>query len=183
MNLIQFGCGARLKSSAVKVWLRASHQCGPGPILKMIRGIDRKNTKTTTTGIYRPRNLALLINYAKLQHCNKLEKHVIINKVLAFVMLLIFIFSITPKKYFHDLVADHTDYYAFVQGDETVVSKAGFNCHCENPVVSTPFIESSIEQARDSEIQYQEFSYNLYHFYFLSFNTTEDLRGPPSLFS
>lgn len=105
----------------------------------------------------------------------------IIRKSLALVMLLIFTFSITPKKYLHDLIADHTDFYSFHSGDEATYSQKGFNCQCEDLVVSTPFIEASFELSLSTEVYRKEFTSSSYHFYFLQTNRTKDSRGPPAI--
>ncbi|MEJ7912714.1 MAG: hypothetical protein WKF70_06145 [Chitinophagaceae bacterium] len=105
----------------------------------------------------------------------------IIQRFFAAVLLLVFAFSITPKKYLHELVADHKDFYSYHSGEETTVNTAGFNCHCEELVVSTPFVETSLETALLPTIVYRTFSTSSYHFFFYSTNSAKDSRGPPSL--
>ena len=60
-------------------------------------------------------------------------------------MILIFAFSVTPKILLHNLVATHHDSssYKFDAG-KLQVSKTGFQCDCESPVVSSPFTETAI---------------------------------------
>jgi hypothetical protein len=54
-------------------------------------------------------------------------------------VLLLFIFSITPKKYLHDLIADHVD-AVFARGaDAPAIKKAEFNCHYDHLVTESPF--------------------------------------------
>jgi hypothetical protein len=76
-------------------------------------------------------------------NCNKVSFLYLketIGGILAFVMLLLFSFSITPKKYLHALLANHTDnrFQAFT--DEASVSQKGFNCDTDDIVVKAPFV-------------------------------------------
>lgn len=62
-------------------------------------------------------------------------------------MLLVFAFSITPKKLLHDLVANHKD--VKIQTTKTgndlpQLSKAGFHCQCDQLVVQTPFLYKAV---------------------------------------
>jgi hypothetical protein len=78
-------------------------------------------------------------------------------------------------------VADHTDYYGGAHGEKETISQAGFNCHCEDLVVSSPFIQMSLSLSLVNNTLYQEItaSYNLFHYH--DIYTTKDSRGPPSL--
>lgn len=97
-------------------------------------------------------------------------------------LLLVFSFSAAPKKYLHDLVADHTDYYASHAGNETaVVTKADFNCDCEDLVVSTPFIQTTFLTDFALSTLYQEFIAASYRQFNLTTQYTKDLRGPPAI--
>jgi hypothetical protein len=116
-----------------------------------------------------------------LQHSNKLKNRSIIQQSLAFVMLLLFTFSITPKRYLHDLIANHEDFYSFHSGGETTVTKTSINCQCEDLVVSTPFVEASFELSLSSLVYHKEFASSSYHSYFLNTCSTKDSRGPPAV--
>lgn len=97
-------------------------------------------------------------------------------------MLLIFTFSITPKRYLHDLVADHTDYYSgFNPGGEPAVNQAGFDCDCDELVVSTPYIEIVGKQSSLEQIAFCSFILSSYSLFITPSRTTNDLRGPPAL--
>lgn len=102
-------------------------------------------------------------------------------RVLAFVMLLLCTFSITPKKYLHDWIADHRDFYSFNSGDQATFSQAGFHCPCEDLVVSVPFIEASFDENLPAVFIYAETSSFLSPFLYLKTPVTKDSRGPPSL--
>ncbi|MBX2922648.1 MAG: hypothetical protein KF746_10690 [Chitinophagaceae bacterium] len=57
-------------------------------------------------------------------------------------MVLILAFSITPKKFLHDLVADHTDNITIAVNDgHDHIDHRGFNCNCDNLVATSPFTE------------------------------------------
>ena len=61
-------------------------------------------------------------------------------------MLLLFAFSITPKKTLHDFFANHRDMPSKCTGDGGMakITFAGFHCHCEDLVVVSPFIETPL---------------------------------------
>jgi hypothetical protein len=69
------------------------------------------------------------------------SKKPVIQKGIAFLMVLLFLFSIAPKRYWHDLLAAHTDTYAAAGTGEASLSPEGFNCHADDLVVNTPFLE------------------------------------------
>ncbi|MDP4147919.1 MAG: hypothetical protein Q8927_03260 [Bacteroidota bacterium] len=56
-------------------------------------------------------------------------------------MLLLFAFSMTPKRPLHDLLANHRDVPVKSFGGKIKqLSKSGFNCRCESLVVESSFI-------------------------------------------
>ena len=71
-----------------------------------------------------------------------------IRNVLAGFFLILFAFTITPKKVWHNLVADHTDGRGVTNKDTTQnpsdeqLSRAVFNCQCDNPLTESPFFEA-----------------------------------------
>lgn len=123
----------------------------------------------------------ILEKYSNLQHCYKMRGQLTIQRILAFVMLLIFMFSITPKKYLHDLVADHTDFYGVSLKGKVTLSQSGFNCHTEDLVVSTPFIESTSCPNFSIDPLYKESPYTDLLFQYSQSFITKDSRGPPSI--
>lgn len=114
--------------------------------------------------------------------CYNLKNRETIRKFFALVLLLIFTFSATPKKYLHDLVADHSDFYGVVSGDDSdIVTKTGFNCHCEDLVVSIPFIQTTFSTDFSLSYLYEEFAAASYRQFNLITKYTKDLRGPPGV--
>jgi hypothetical protein len=58
-------------------------------------------------------------------------------------MLMLFVFSIMPKKAFHDLLANHKDSLSvFNDSKAQQFSWSGFHCNCDNLVVESPFIDN-----------------------------------------
>lgn len=109
-----------------------------------------------------------------------MRKNNVIKSVLATLMLAVFAFSVTPKILLHNLVADHKDTpIKSNHSNQEQVSKAGFNCNCDNLVVESPFINDFIPvdlSLKKEFVQQQNFFKNnfnsLHYFYF-------ELRGPP----
>jgi len=107
----------------------------------------------------------------------------IIRPFLGAILLVLFTFSITPKLFWHDLVADHRDtigYHSY-NDDQSHITAAGFNCDCNTLVVTVPFIEqpdpvstpvTPVPATIPSVIAVQIFSCT--HDFF-------QLRGPPSI--
>ena len=121
--------------------------------------------------------------YLYLQQSSKylLAQKSIIRQLLAGVLLLVFTFSIAPKKFLHDAIANHTDKITVVSpGDNPQLSNTGFICKCDNLVAESPFT---------NEILYFDFvpvpvfsvqqTLPLYHFYSSAVFFFE-LRGPPA---
>lgn len=61
-------------------------------------------------------------------------------------MLAIFTLSITPQTFLHDLFAGHTDTPAkLVPGTDAQVGKAGVDCHFNDQVATSPFLDQAAE--------------------------------------
>src|ERR1700731_2549167 len=60
-------------------------------------------------------------------------------------MLVLFAFSVTPRKLLHDVFANHKDGYSNLSGTPGLpqVSSTVFNCQCDNLVAESPFIDDS----------------------------------------
>jgi hypothetical protein len=97
-------------------------------------------------------------------------------------MLVLFAFSGTPKKFLHDLVARHKDTRSkFSPGSHTGVQQSFYNCHTEDLVVESPFIEGATTPELHVPVVYAggfvEQTARLYAFFPVRYS----LRGPPSL--
>ncbi|MCY7293485.1 MAG: hypothetical protein LH615_15010 [Ferruginibacter sp.] len=112
----------------------------------------------------------------------KLHKNKTIRPFLALLMLVIFTVNITPKRYLHDVFADHKDSISNVSKDGKVqISQDGYHCDCHHLVATSPFVEQ--DDVITSSLHFQ---YNLFRTYYscsippataLFF----ELRGPPLL--
>lgn len=120
-----------------------------------------------------------------LQQCSKsrMTKKIFIEKILALFLLVLFAFSITPKKLLHDVFADHIDSKCKLDHSHDLngqITTSGYNCQTDNLVIESPFENVSFTvtlfvpcfytQQNDSSIR------NLFssdHFIF-------GLRGPPA---
>lgn len=83
-----------------------------------------------------------------LQHSSNklLAKNHITKVVLAGVMMILFAFSITPKKLLHNLIVDHQDSIAVAHSDADIpihINENGFHCNCDNLVAESPFTGQS----------------------------------------
>ncbi|HEV8083996.1 MAG TPA: hypothetical protein VGP55_12380 [Chitinophagaceae bacterium] len=112
-----------------------------------------------------------------------MRQNIYIRKLFAFSLLLIFALSITPTKVLHFVFANHKD--ANVNNTKTsktpIVSVAGYNCRCDNLVVTSPFTfqhqSISVEIPEIYPLRKAETVPTFHvinHFFF-------ELRGPPSL--
>lgn len=96
-------------------------------------------------------------------------------------MLILFAFSITPKQFLHDLVADHQDTIA-CRDDLAAhhIHSAGFYCSCDNLVAESVFIGTGnfIELSAPLVfIEKQPAFVADYHYTAAFFS---ELRGPPA---
>ena len=69
-------------------------------------------------------------------------KSLILKKIVAAFMLIVFAVSITPTIVFHNWLANHTDTYK--KSTDTKAQQLGkqtFNCHCDNIVAESPFTQ------------------------------------------
>ena len=69
-------------------------------------------------------------------------KSLILKKIVAAFMLIVFAVSITPTIVFHNWLANHTDTYKkYTDTKAQQLGKQTFNCHCDNIVAESPFTE------------------------------------------
>jgi len=109
-----------------------------------------------------------------------LYNHQTIRPLAAFLLLLIFTLSSTPKRYLHDIFANHTEAVSHqAEQGKLIISEAGFNCDCDNLVGTSPCAEPDEFITSPLFLQYHLF---LTHRYF-SIPTAPahffELRGPP----
>lgn len=71
-----------------------------------------------------------------------LRNNPIIKKSIAAILLVIFAFSATPKKFLHNAFANHKDSASAKSSDAShnKISTSTINCQCDDLVVEAPFI-------------------------------------------
>lgn len=104
-------------------------------------------------------NVFIIINYlqqkksgfARLFHkfATKWQVLVFRNKIIqsfsAVFVIVMLLFSITPKRFLHDLIADHKDTVTIATNDgKDHIDHHGFRCDCDNLVATSPFISQDI---------------------------------------
>jgi hypothetical protein len=91
------------------------------------------------------------------------------------------VFSITPKKFLHDLVADHTDTFSLSVEKEASVKQKGINCNADDLVVKASLIEQDAHYSFILPVLYVDYTgtYFLSHSYINQ--EPKDSRGPPAL--
>jgi hypothetical protein len=96
-------------------------------------------------------------------------------------LVLLFLFSITPKRYLHDLVADHKDSCSYSHPKQASVSQKGVNCHADDLVVKSPF--ASAGSCCDVSLPhiYADFSLNNLVPVLYTCVEAKDSRGPPAV--
>jgi hypothetical protein len=121
--------------------------------------------------------------YLLLQQSSKyfLVQKSIIQQLLAGFMLLVFSFSITPKKFLHNAIADHKDKVTVAgTGNNSRLSHAGFICKCDNLVAESPFTnEHTYFNFTPAPLFSVQKTIALYYFYSSAVFFFE-LRGPPA---
>ena len=124
-----------------------------------------------------------MIKYCKLQPSGIfLFRNLTIRSISAFVMLMIFSLSITPKLYLHDLFARHSDILLSVPDDGKVhITQSGFSCDCNTLVSTSPFTDYAIEIDIKAPLDYSSFPCVFITPEYVSSHSFIELRGPPAL--
>jgi hypothetical protein len=119
-----------------------------------------------------------------LQHSiKKLLQQNIIRKSISAVLLLLFVLSITPKKFLHDIIADHVDITYSSDHHESGIHATGTGvaCKCENlfaqpvfTVMDEPVFISAPLLFREFDLVVDDTFHSFHQFFFAQ-------RGPPAL--
>ena len=115
-------------------------------------------------------------------HVKKLNNRKTIQKICSFFLLVVFAFSITPKIYFHDVIANHKDAAPSCDHPQKVkacLHQTGYNCHVDELVVRTPYL--ILENFNSLSITSHFPEFNSAYQYSLSWNCLlhKESRGPP----
>ena len=109
-------------------------------------------------------------------------KSLVIKKIVAAFMLIVFAFSITPTIVLHNLVVNHTDTYK--KSADTKAQQLGkqtFNCHCDNIVAESPFTEPAKEISNIPEAIFLIVNAEKQLRFTTSPHIFYSLRGPPAV--
>lgn len=106
-----------------------------------------------------------------------------IRAMLSAFLLLVFLTGITPRQYWHDLLADHRDVIgAAHHSEELKVSKTGFNCGWNNEVATTsPFIQTEPISLPEPVMVYRQYASSPFSSLYLTTVSDQLLRGPPAI--
>jgi hypothetical protein len=110
-----------------------------------------------------------------LKHSNN------IRRLFAALFLLLFSFCVTPKRFLHDLLANHQDAKTYSRIAVEQISASGFHCHVDDLVVVAPFLPDI--QNPDTLILASSparFLEPLSSFVFSCLADDRDTRGPPA---
>jgi hypothetical protein len=109
-----------------------------------------------------------------------LAKKSVIRQLVAGLLLLVFTFSIAPKQFLHDAIANHKDkLHIPAPGDEQQVSKTGFFCKCDNLVAESPFTDEVQQYSIAAHRAFAEQPPVVLYFFHSSPVFFFGLRGPP----
>ena len=104
--------------------------------------------------------------------------------MLAVIFLVLFAYGITPKITLHNLVASHRDAKAKSSLTDdpyaTELSKAGFNCQCDNLIIESPFVAETEPPAMMPQVCYAVFCDAFVADVYSSIVFSYSLRGPPA---
>jgi hypothetical protein len=108
-----------------------------------------------------------------------LRKSIIISRLAGIFILLLFTLSVTPKRFLHDVLAHHQDSEHRVSDDVQQFFASGFQCHADDLVVDTPFLQEP-GAVPSIIIPFSEFGYASPLFARLARNViVSAVRGPP----
>jgi hypothetical protein len=97
-------------------------------------------------------------------------------------MLLVFALSITPRRYLHDMFANHTDISGHVATDgKVLIAKTGINCDCHTLVATSPFTDQVDEFQMAAFSSYSLLVAAYIPGIYSPVQVFIGLRGPPSL--
>jgi hypothetical protein len=102
-----------------------------------------------------------------------------IRRALAGFFLLLFSFCVTPKRFLHDLLANHKDALSCSTQPVQQIASSGFHCHADDLVVEAPFLpEIQFYTSIILTSEPVDFKTPLYSLQLVCLSHT-DSRGPP----
>jgi hypothetical protein len=93
---------------------------------------------------------------------------------------MLFSFCVTPKRFLHDLLANHKDAQTSAGFSENQIAASGYHCHIDDLVVVAPFLPD-IQMVEPAQLSSAPviFSEPVVSFAF-PYTTNSDSRGPPN---
>jgi hypothetical protein len=108
-----------------------------------------------------------------------LKYSITIRQVSAAFFLLLFSFCVTPKRFLHDMLANHKDAPSSSAHAVEQIAASGFHCHIDDLVVMAPFLpeiqSADVQIKLSSPVRFSE-PVSSFAFFFLSH---ADGRAPP----
>jgi hypothetical protein len=102
-----------------------------------------------------------------------------IRRSLAAFFILLFSFCVTPKRFLHDILANHQDAQT-TAGTDQQIAATGFHCHVDDLVVVAPFLpELPAAESLPVSCSSVIFSQPVISFIYFVLPQT-DGRGPPA---
>jgi len=96
--------------------------------------------------------------------------------------MLVFVISIAPRAFFHDVVANHEDLPDCRQlHHSTVLHQQEFNCHFDDQVVSAPFVLLSDPAFIFTDFNFANNPTSFYSSPTQSVFQLKESRGPPTI--
>jgi hypothetical protein len=92
------------------------------------------------------------------------------------------LFCVTPKRFLHDLLANHKDAQSMADVPDQQIAASTYHCHIDDLVVMAPFLPEI--QKGEPIVLFSSaiiFSETAAHFIF-SYQSKADSRGPPADF-
>jgi hypothetical protein len=114
---------------------------------------------------------------------SSLKQQSVIQKWVASLLLVVFAISITPKAYFHEVIARHKDVSVCTHPPQAAhcIHKQGFNCHFDDLVVTAPFLLGKAIDSFDSIARFPNMS-SVYKESFLACSLLQKKgRAPPAV--
>ena len=104
-----------------------------------------------------------------------------IQKIISFFLIILFALSNTPRIVIHDLLADHKDTYCSGQiAHGASVTKAGINCHFDQFVAESPFVETPSLNTTHAALFFSIAKDDCHCLYYSLSIISYGLRGPPA---
>jgi len=104
-----------------------------------------------------------------------------IRRLFAGFFLLLFAFCATPKRFLHDLLANHQDGQYSANHSPKHISASGFHCHVDDLVVVEPFLPGVQDQLTINLASSPANFFEPLRSFVIQYQPQSDGRGPPAV--